>query len=95
MPISRLSYKQDSIPVRCVPSAAVTVMGGASGLCDSGGMCFGGGCSSHGDVCIPACTEADIPPVDRMTDRCKNITLRTVVKERCVVSCETLTYGSD
>ena len=26
-------------------------------------------------VCIPACTEADTPPVNRMTDRCKNITL--------------------
>ena len=25
---------------------------------------------------IPACTEAD-PPVNRMTDRCKNITLAT------------------
>ena len=26
---------------------------------------------------IPACTEADLPPVNRMTDRCKNITLAT------------------
>ena len=24
---------------------------------------------------IPACTEADNPPVNRMTNRCKNITL--------------------
>ena len=31
----------------------------------------GGGCG------IPACTEADTPPVNRMTDRCKNITLAT------------------
>ena len=26
---------------------------------------------------IPACTEADPPPVNRMTNRCKNITLAT------------------
>ena len=25
--------------------------------------------------CIPACTEADTPPVNRITDPCKNITL--------------------
>ena len=28
---------------------------------------------------IPACTEAD-PPVDRMTDRCKNITFATLLR---------------
>ena len=32
-----------------------------------------GGCLVWGGG-IPACTEAD-PPVNRMTDRCKNITL--------------------
>ena len=32
------------------------------------GVCSGG-------VGIPACTEADQSPVNRMTDRCKNITL--------------------
>ena len=26
---------------------------------------------------IPTCTEADTPPVDRITDACKNITLAT------------------
>ena len=36
--------------------------GGARGVCRGGG--------------IPACTEAD-PPVNRITDRCKNITLAT------------------
>ena len=35
----------------------------------SGGVCSGGGCG------IPACTEADTPPVNRITDACKNITL--------------------
>ena len=37
-----------------------------------GGVCFGGGMSAPGG-CIPACTEAD-PPVNRITDACKNIT---------------------
>ena len=31
------------------------------------------GVSTQG-VCIPACTEADNPPLNRMTDRCKSIT---------------------
>ena len=39
----------------------------AGGLLDRG--CWGGGG-------IPACTKAD-PPVNRMTNRCKNITLAT------------------
>ena len=41
------------------------------GICPRGSL-RGGFCQGRG--CIPACTEADIPPaVDRMTDRCKNI----------------------
>ena len=56
------------------------------GLCSGGCLLWGGGvCSggcAPGGVCsrggggIPVCTEAD-PPVNRMTDRCKNITLAT------------------
>ena len=43
----------------------------ALGGCAPGGCARGGGC-----VGIPACTEADTPPpVDRITDACKNITL--------------------
>ena len=34
----------------------------------------GGVCSRGGGVGIPACSESDPPPVNRMTDRCKNIT---------------------
>ena len=53
----------------------------------SGGCLLLGGCLLWGGVCswgvsapwgvcgIPACTEADTPPVDRITDACKNITL--------------------
>ena len=37
---------------------------------------LGWGCLPRGD--IPACSEADTPPVNRMTDRCKNITLPLV-----------------
>ena len=59
------------------------------GVSAQGGVCSGGGSvCSRGSVCsggclllggsIPACTEADTPPpstVNRMTNRCKNITL--------------------
>ena len=61
--------KQECIPVGCVPAARRPYSG----------VCFGGGWGvsawSRGGG-IPACTEAD-PPVNRMTDRCKNITLAT------------------
>ena len=48
------------------------------GVC-SGGCLVPGGCLLRGrGGGIPACTEADpLPPVNRMTDRCKNITLAT------------------
>ena len=53
-----------------------------------GGVCSGGSAwrVSAPGVClllgggIPACTEADTPPVNRMTDRCKNITLATSLR---------------
>ena len=38
------------------------------GVCSSGCLLLGG---------IPVCTEADTPPVDRITDTSKNITLAT------------------
>ena len=46
------------------------------------GRCLLRGCLLWGGVCsrgagILACTEADTPPVNRMTNRCKNITLAT------------------
>ena len=63
-----------------VSISACTGRGGClhrGGVCQEGsaqgGVCLGGGCLPRG-VCIPACTGA-APPVDRMTDRCKNITL--------------------
>ena len=40
-----------------------------------GGWCMVGDAWSRGGGGIPACTEANPPPVNRMTDRCKNITL--------------------
>ena len=55
--------------------------GSAPGGCLlSGGLLQGGVCSQGGCLplvpggCIPACNGAN-PPVNRMTDRCKNITL--------------------
>ena len=46
------------------------------GVCSQGGVSSGGVCSGGGGG-IPACTEADTLPVNRMTDRCTNITLAT------------------
>ena len=67
--------KQDCIPVGCLPPACLPypsmhcVGGSAQGECLPGrGSAQGGVCP--GDVCV-----ADPPPVNRMTDRCKNITL--------------------
>ena len=60
--------------------AGVSTPGGSDpgGVSATGGSALGGG--------IPACTEADPPPVNRMTDRCKNTTfatsLRTVTRPR-------------
>ena len=45
-----------------------------------GGLCLLWGVSAPGGRCVwyPTCTEADTPPpVDRITDACKNITLAT------------------
>ena len=59
---------------------------GGGGVCSGGcllqgGSALGGVCSwgvsAQGGCGIPACTEVDTPPVNRMTDRCKNITLAT------------------
>ena len=79
--------EQECIPVGCVPSAAVAVYRGGGCLLPVGGLRPGrvsapGGMSATGG-CIPACTGADTPPVNRITYRCKNITfpqlrLRTV-----------------
>ena len=62
-------------------------VGGCLPLVLGGGVCLWswGGCLPlvpgglplvQGGVCIPACTEAE-PPLDRMTDRCKNIIFAT------------------
>ena len=67
-------------------SARGVCLGGVSAwgcLClGKGGVCLGclPGVSAKGDVCpgevcIPACTGAAPPPLDRMTDTCENITL--------------------
>ena len=75
------THKQECIPVGCVPSAAVTAGGGvvcrggvsAQGVSARGWVsargCLPGGISQH------ALRQTPSSPADRMTDRCKNITL--------------------
>ena len=98
------SFKQECIPVGCVPSAALAVPGGlprVGGLPRAGcrpeggclpawrsvsvcqGVCLPRGvhlprgvCLPRGDVCLPRWgVSARHPPVNRITDSCKNITL--------------------
>ena len=79
-----VTSKQECIPVGCVlaarrPYAGICFPGGWGGLLPGGVSAPGGWCLLPGGLLrggIPACTEAD-PPVNRMTDRCKNITLAT------------------
>ena len=63
---------------RCLLLGGVSFWGGASflGVPPSwGGLLGRGGASLAGG--IPACTEADTPPMNRITHSCKNITLAT------------------
>ena len=67
------NFQQECIPVGCVPSAAVASPG-------EGGICPGG-CLPRSCVCPGGVHH---PPVNRISDRCKNITfpqllLRTVI----------------
>ena len=64
------------------PGVEGCLLQGGGGVCSRGVSAPGGVCSEGclllGGRCgIPACTEADTPPVNRMTNRCKNITLAT------------------
>ena len=59
-----IKQTQESIPVGCIPSAAVAVGGGgvcSRGVSAPGGVFALGGCLLGG-VCIPASTEADTHP---------------------------------
>ena len=60
----------------CLLPRGVSAPGGMSA--PERGVCSGG-VSGLGGVCIPACTEADTPPVNRMTHKCKNITFANFV----------------
>ena len=83
--LTRIFFKQDCIPVGCVTSAAVAVSCGClpGGVSAQGGVCPGG-VSAQGGVCL-GCVSAQgcvsawggvcQTPLNRMTDRCKNITL--------------------
>ena len=60
-------------------------LGGLGGVSGPGGQCVrsgrlsgpGGGVPGPGGVCLSALWDTTTPPVDRMTNRCKNITLAT------------------
>ena len=59
----------------------------SEGACSHGGMPAPGWSGPRGVPAlaggggvIPACNEADPPPVNRMTDRCKNITFATSLR---------------
>ena len=79
--------EQECIPVGCVPSAAGRLGGRVSvGGCPPGGVCPGG--CLPGGVCLGG---AHLPPVDRMSDACENITfpqllLRTVMNSSCTAN---------
>ena len=77
-----------------------SLLPGEGGVCSgggawSGGICSGGVCSVG--VCsrggIPACIEAEPPPVNRMTNRCKNITLATT-SLRPVIKAQDLAFSN-
>ena len=81
--LNRFTISQECIPVGCVPSATVAFSGGVclGGVCPGrclpreGGVYPGGVCPR----CLPrgGCLRGGLeytPPVNRMTDRCKNIT---------------------
>ena len=72
--------KLECIPVGCVPSATVVVLGG---VCNGGfwpvgvfpgGVCLGG-VSPEGKRCLPD----PLLWAEWLTDRCKNITLRVII----------------
>ena len=47
------------------------------GMSDLGGGCLTWGAVLPGGCLLPGGSSSDMPPVNRMTDRCKNITLAT------------------
>ena len=71
--------KQECILVGCVTSTAVSVWGGVCpGVSARKGVCPGRGvCPVHAGIHTPAQCMLGYthPPVNRMADRCKNITL--------------------
>ena len=74
----RLNFKQECIPVGCVPPACCPYLPACTAR--RGVYLVPGGCTgSRGDGCTLSRRGGYLPryspPVDRMTDRCKNITL--------------------
>ena len=72
-----LTVSQHVLGGVCVSQHALGRSGGFSPGGLPGGVSAQGGCLSGGGVCV-----ADSPPVNRITDRCKNITLPQLRCER-------------
>ena len=77
-----ISYSSVAIRTRMHSSRirtgrSLTVCCQVRGVCSGGGCLLPGGVCSGGGVGIPACTEADTPPLPPrgQTHACKNITL--------------------
>ena len=87
---SKKKFKQECIPVGCVPSAAVAVLR-EGGVCPGGVVYPGGvirGCLPRwvcqGGVCLEACLLGvggctPPPPMNRITDMCKKLPFRNFV----------------
>ena len=86
-----INYKQECIPVGCVPAARRPYAGvcfrlrgsgqrGGGGVSAPGGVSGLGGLLPGSGVWLGGVSQHALrqtPPVNRMTDRCKNITLAT------------------
>ena len=99
--VTETSVKQECIPVKCVPSAAVAVSAPGGGYLVLG-MYLPRGCTWSRGVYLPGGylsggvpgpggvpawgsggylpRYSPLPPVNRMTDRCKNITFATLLQ---------------
>ena len=96
--INKIYFKQDWIPVGCVPPArwpylpacsapGVSAPGGICSGGGGGGVCSGGGCLLRGVYLVPGgCTWSGTPPVDRHSPvnilPCPKLRLRAVITDR-------------
>ena len=80
-----MKTRMHSSRMRTVRNSSGLLAGGGAWSVGGGGVSALEGCLVLGGG-IPACTETD-PPVNRMTDRCKNITLATSLRTVIITFC--------